>query len=321
MLSNQHGVEKLDKDSKELYEKIKDVVGYDEIDQLQQQFMNCKSDECKTAVYNDYYQKEQEAGQKLVDLYKSGELTKADFEQLVTWYNDLMLDGVEQAKADAGSNRSLWDIYDASSMGMTPAALISNPYLAEIRALILLDQWRAAGLSELEIQEKFLKDGVLGAFGSGPDVNAIVHKIRNNDLSLEDGLALATMAAYGKIVNDANKGKVLGSDYKLSSGQTVGEFEKSLSNLPPGERVAIVKTTVNSFVKENGWVKDNKISTMNNRDVYKGKDGYLYAVDSQHGRFEKINPKNGQHLGEYDLGGNLIPNSLDKSGGHNLKVK
>ncbi|WP_392551414.1 hemagglutinin repeat-containing protein [Orbus wheelerorum] len=221
LLSSQKGTEKLDKESKELYEKIKDVVGYDEIDQLQKQYMNCQSDECRTAIYNDYYQKEQEAGQKLVDLYKSGQLTKADFEQLVTWYNDSMLDGVEQAKADAGGNRKLWDIYDASSMDMTPAGLIGNPYLAEIRGLILLDQWRSEGLSESQIQEKFLKDGVLGAFGSAPDVNAIVHQIRNDGLSLEDGLKFATLAAFGKVTSDASQGKVSQTTVKGTSNNVV----------------------------------------------------------------------------------------------------
>ena len=218
LLSNERGVEKLNKENKKLYERIKDVVGYDEIDQLQKQYMNCQSDECKTAVYNDYYQKEREAGQKLVDLYKSGQLTKADFEQLVTWYNDSMLEGVEEAKKDAGRNRNLWDIYDASSMDMTPAGLIGNPHLAEIRGLILLEEWRAEGLSESQIQEKFIKDDVLGAFGSGPDVNAIVHQIRNEGLSLEDGLKLATLGAYSKITNDASKGKkqqIAGNGTKL----------------------------------------------------------------------------------------------------------
>ncbi|MCX8579149.1 VENN motif pre-toxin domain-containing protein, partial [Gilliamella sp. B2717] len=239
LLSNERGVEKLNKENKKLYERIKDVVGYDEIDQLQKQYMNCQSDECKTAVYNDYYQKEQEAGQKLVDLYKSGQLTKADFEQLVTWYNDSMLGGVEEAKKEAGGNRNLWDIYDASSMDMTPAGLIGNPHLAEIRGLILLEEWRAEGLSESQIQEKFIKDGVLGAFGSGPDVNAIVHQIRNEGLSLEDGLKLATLGAYSKITNDASKGKKQqiagkGTDANKPLDKTALETQHGKGNVEQG---------------------------------------------------------------------------------------
>jgi len=55
--------------------------------------------------------------------------------------------------------------------------------------------------------------------------------------------------------------------------------------------------------------------------VYKGNDGNLYAVDSQHGRFEVVNPKNGKHLGEVDIDLELIPRKLDNSGKHDLKVK
>lgn len=95
-------------------------------------------------------------------------------------------------------------------MDMTPTGLFGNQHLAEIRGLILLDQWRAEGLSESQIQERFLKDGVLGAFGSGPDVNAIVHQIRNEGLGLDDALKLATLGAFSKFTDKtsgaANKG-------------------------------------------------------------------------------------------------------------------
>ncbi|MCG7368704.1 colicin E3/pyocin S6 family cytotoxin [Pantoea sp. ACRSH] len=49
-------------------------------------------------------------------------------------------------------------------------------------------------------------------------------------------------------------------------------------------------------------------------------DGDLYALDTQHGRFETVSPK-GNHLGEVDFSMQKIPASIDKSGGHNLKVK
>ncbi|OCG41482.1 hypothetical protein A9G25_06235 [Gilliamella sp. Bif1-4] len=323
LLSNKRGVEKLDKESKKLYEKIKDIVGYDEVDKLQQQYNDCKTEECKANVYNQYMQKEQEAGQRLVDLYKAGKLSEDEYYQLVTWYSDTMLEGIKQSQIDNSRNHSFgdWDINDASAWDWTVSNIINNPYLNEMRSLILLDKWRSEGLSESEIQERFIKNGILDSFGSGPEVNKIIHQVRNGGLSLEDGLKLASAAAFNKVINDAGKGKVPGIDYKLPTGQSVGEFEKSLARLPPGERVALIKKTINSFVKDNGWTKDTKLSKMNNRDVYKGKDGYLYAVDSQHGRFEKINPKNGQHLGEYNLGGGFIEGSIDKSGGHNLKVK
>lgn len=58
-------------------------------------------------------------------------------------------------------------------------------------------------------------------------------------------------------------------------------------------------------------VKDNKLTKLNNRDVYRGADGNLYALDTQHGRFETVSPK-GKHLGEVDFSMQKIPNSVDK---------
>ncbi|MCC8460263.1 colicin E3/pyocin S6 family cytotoxin [Photorhabdus aegyptia] len=69
------------------------------------------------------------------------------------------------------------------------------------------------------------------------------------------------------------------------------------------------------------YIKDNRLTKLNNRDVYKGKDGYLYALDTQHGRFEQVHPKTGKHQGEVDMGMRPIDNSIDKSGSHDLKVK
>uniref|UniRef100_UPI001F4E25A0 VENN motif pre-toxin domain-containing protein n=1 Tax=Rosenbergiella australiborealis TaxID=1544696 RepID=UPI001F4E25A0 len=110
-------------------------------------------------------------------------------------------------------------------------------------------------------------------------------------------------------------------DTKIATGQTVGAFEKSLASLPPEERVAIVKQAAPKAAAEHGMVKDNLLTKKNGgRDVYRGQDGNLYALDTQHGRFEVVSPK-GKHLGEVDFSMQKIPNSIDKSGGHDLKVK
>lgn len=107
----------------------------------------------------------------------------------------------------------------------------------------------------------------------------------------------------------------------IATGQTVGTFEKSLASLPPRERVAIVKQAAPKAAAEHGMVKDNLLTKKNGgRDVYRGQDGNLYALDTQHGRFEVVSPK-GKHLGEVDFAMQKIPNSIDKSGGHDLKVK
>ncbi len=135
-----------------------------------------------------------------------------------------------------------------------------------------------------------------------------------NQAALEaTGGMLASIILPGKKIPDARIAK-------LATGQTVAEFEKTLFNLPAGERVAQVKQTASSVASANGMVKDSKLTRMNNRDVYRGTDGNLYALDTQHGRFEMLDTK-GKHLGEVDMGMNPVPNSIDKSGGHDLKVK
>lgn len=61
-MSNKRGVEKLNKESRKLWVKIKDIVGYDVVDKLEEQLNDCKTDECRNNVYNEYMQKEQETG-------------------------------------------------------------------------------------------------------------------------------------------------------------------------------------------------------------------------------------------------------------------
>uniref|UniRef100_UPI000A6D1C61 hemagglutinin repeat-containing protein n=1 Tax=Gilliamella sp. Nev6-6 TaxID=3120252 RepID=UPI000A6D1C61 len=236
LLSNKSGVEKLDKESKKLYEKIKDIVGYDEVDKLQQQYNDCKTEECKANVYNQYIQKEQEAGRRLVDLYKTGKLSEDEYYQLVTWYSDTMLEGIKQSQIDNSKNHSFvdWDINDASAWDWTASNIINNPYLNEIRSLILLDKWRSEGLSESEIQERFIKNGILDSFGSGPEVNKIIHQVRNGGLSLEDGLKLASAAAFSKFTDKTAgaAGKVADDNYsRIVPGGSLSAHEAAGGHL------------------------------------------------------------------------------------------
>jgi len=100
----------------------------------------------------------------------------------------------------------------------------------------------------------------------------------------------------------------------------VAEFEKNISTMPPGERVATVKGEAAKVADRNGWVKDRTYSKMNDREVYRDpKTGDLYSVDTQHGRFEKCTSK-GKHQGEvnFDL---KQTKPADSSGKHNLRVK
>lgn len=78
---------------------------------------------------------------------------------------------------------------------------------------------------------------------------------------------------------------------------------------------------VEQVAPSNGMVKNNKLTRINNRDGYPGDDGHLYTEDTSHGRFERVNAQTGKHQGEVDMGMMPISNSMDKSGGHDLKVK
>ncbi|WP_434605098.1 hypothetical protein [Pseudomonas sp. R1-7] len=109
--------------------------------------------------------------------------------------------------------------------------------------------------------------------------------------------------------------------YSLPWGQSAADFEKSLVNLPYDERVAVVKSRGRELAQALGWKKDNRLTRINDRDVYTNGDGFLYALDTQHGRLEQVHGKTGQHIGEYYFDLVAVPNSKDTSGGHDLRVK
>lgn len=97
-------------------------------------------------------------------------------------------------------------------------------------------------------------------------------------------------------------------------------FENKLFNLLPGERVALIKTEAKTAAENLGLTKDSRLTKINGREVYKGKDGNYYALDTQHGRWEVTNKK-GQHQGEVTLHTLTPKGKQDSSGGHNLIVK
>ena len=99
-------------------------------------------------------------------------------------------------------------------------------------------------------------------------------------------------------------------------------LKETLFKLPAGERVALIRQHADEAAQIHGFTKDNALSTLNNRTVYRGTDGKVYSLDTQHGEFELINPRTGQHEGAVNLYQLTIkPNSIDRTGGHNLKVK
>ena len=110
---------------------------------------------------------------------------------------------------------------------------------------------------------------------------------------------------------------------RVAEAENIGvsnAFEKEISKMSPNDRVAAVKTKAKEICDEKGFIKDNKLSKINERNVYRDtKTGKLYAVDSQHGRFEMTNAK-GKHQGEVNFDFEQTK-PADKSGGHDLKIK
>ncbi|WFF37868.1 hypothetical protein LU290_06235 [Moraxella nasibovis] len=62
--------------------------------------------------------------------------------------------------------------------------------------------------------------------------------------------------------------------------------------------MSIIKSEAMSVAAKLKLTRNDRISRMNNREVYSDGGGYLYSLDTQHGRWEKIDGKTGKHLGE-----------------------
>ncbi|MEV6874257.1 hypothetical protein [Amycolatopsis sp. NPDC051128] len=96
-------------------------------------------------------------------------------------------------------------------------------------------------------------------------------------------------------------------------------FQNEIRHLSPNERVALVEQTAGTVAERNGWTYDSRLSSINNRSVYRDSaTGTLYAVDTQHGTFERC-AANGRHLEEV----NFVMESMegrDPEGRHDLTV-
>ena len=107
----------------------------------------------------------------------------------------------------------------------------------------------------------------------------------------------------------------------MPNGQSLSDFEKSLFNLPSGERVAKIKSVSKQVAQQNGWKKNNQLTTKNGgRDIYTDSKGNHYALDTQHGNWEMLN-KQGKHQGVMNFDGTYVQGSKDISGRHDIKVK
>ncbi|MDQ1212871.1 hypothetical protein QE436_002185 [Pantoea anthophila] len=206
------------------------------------------------------------------------------------------------------------------------AALGSVDYVADaamaLAACAAGDSYCSRAIGDLSGKNQAVADSVTVLMQSetwSAMADTIKQASEGNQLALEaTGGMLAGIILPGKKVPSALK--AVDPTIKIATGATVGDFEASLFKLPPGERVAIVKQTAAKVVAEHGLIKDSKLTKMNNRDVYRGTDGNLYALDTQHGRFEVVTPQ-GKHVMEVNFALKEIPDSKDKSGGHNLRIK
>lgn len=246
------------------------------------------------------------------------ETVKQTAESLKNQVRDKLGEGTTSAIANAIIN-GLADTGDAALGGADYAADAAMA-LASCAAG---DSYCSKALSDLSGKNQAVADSVKALMNSetwSAVKETVVQASEGNQAALEaTGGMLAGLIIPGKKLPNAVK--AVDPTIKIATGQAIGTFEKSLANLPPGERVAIIKQTAPKVAAENGMVKDNQLTKKNGgRDVYRGQDGNLYALDTQHGRFEVVSPK-GKHLGEVDFSMQKIPNSIDKSGGHDLKVK
>ena len=106
---------------------------------------------------------------------------------------------------------------------------------------------------------------------------------------------------------------------KLPGGTTVKDFEASLVKLPPGERVAKIKSMAEQVASSRSWTRAKNIERLNpKRTIYTDGTNF-YSLDTQHGRFEKLNKK-GKHMGEVDMCLNE-KGKQDSSGGHDIRIK
>uniref|UniRef100_UPI0022B64467 hypothetical protein n=1 Tax=Variovorax sp. E3 TaxID=1914993 RepID=UPI0022B64467 len=92
--------------------------------------------------------------------------------------------------------------------------------------------------------------------------------------------------------------------------------------MPPSEKLGYKQETLRNVASVNGWTEDKALTRLNGRVVYRDPNDsqVLWAQDTQHGAFEKTNAK-GTHQGEFKINGEPVPNSIDRTGGHDLRMK
>nr|WP_226093679.1 VENN motif pre-toxin domain-containing protein [Dickeya oryzae]MCA6993132.1 VENN motif pre-toxin domain-containing protein [Dickeya oryzae] len=218
ILSNKYGVQKLSPKDRALYEKLKPYIG--DIDGLQAEFEKCNGNgECETGIRNKYRQAEAEAGQKLVELYQSGVISRADYEEFVTSYASTMMRGAGEGESNTQRSGLKGNIYDLSAWDWTPAGVAGNPYVSSIRSANQIADWKAQGLGDEKIQELILKDSVLGGLLTPVDLSKIM-SVLDNGTSRDEVMRLAAGMIFSKVISQ-NSGKA-GTAINASTGKNAG---------------------------------------------------------------------------------------------------
>ncbi|MFJ4055624.1 hemagglutinin repeat-containing protein [Pseudomonas sp. NPDC089743] len=210
LLANKYGIERLDAASRALYEKLK-AAGIGSVDELHERFKACGGNgDCEAGIRDAYRQQDKQAGEKLVELYQSGRLSKAEYDLLVTDYALAMMKGaVDAQKSDPDA--SFLDVYALSGADWSPMGVVANPYVKAIRSSELIAQWRQQGLSEEQINERARQDGLLGSTLAPVDVPGII-KLVDEGATRENVVQLATALILGKVASGPKGGATLSND-------------------------------------------------------------------------------------------------------------
>ena len=251
----------------------------------------------------------------------SGNLARQTVKQAAESLKNQVRDKLGEGTTSSIANAIINGLADTGDAALGSADYVADAAMA-LAACAAGDSYCSRAMSDLSGKNQAVADSVKALMQSetwSAVKDTVVQASEGNQFALETtGGMLAGIILPGKKIPGVVK--AVDPNIKIATGATVGDFEASLFKLPPGERVAIVKQTAAKVVAEHGLIKDNKLTKMNNRDVYRGTDGNLYALDTQHGRFEVVTPQ-GKHVMEVNFAMKEIPDSKDKSGGHNLRVK
>ncbi|GAA5107834.1 hypothetical protein GCM10023211_09370 [Orbus sasakiae] len=291
-LSNIYGVEKLDDEGKALHKKL-EKAGIGGIDELQAQYENCKGDaDCRRDIRNEFRKQENAAGEKIVELYESGQLSEKEFNYLVTVYASKMLEGIIEGEklSDTGLDW-IGDIYKASGLSWTFAGKMNNPYLNAIRSNDIIEKSKAQGMSNEQIQEKILEDSVLGSAIAPVDVNGILN-LFDNGASKEDIIRFAAVAAFGKATNIPSAGK-----------GNVGAKSNINSSLKLGETKVVNEVSVTRVGR---WMSPEELAQMQSTGkVVQGGGGQTFISVNGVNDFKGAAPKGSVYV-EFDVPSNSL---------------